>query len=274
MSKFFGLILLALAIAAALFLSTNAGDITSLKFGFPIFKLFSVDAPEVAPFVPSGIMPNDQSISTQKPVTISRVRNADSFSPYIEMVISANLSQNETADVTGWTVKSNTNKSFTIPSAQGIYSFGGAQSDIKLRAGDKVHFYSGFGPKGNFRLNKCMGYIEDTSPFTPSLEKNCPSISRSEIQGFSSSCQDYLISLDDCENPLANPLVPFEDNACREFLSKLNYVGCVEKYGADKDFLSRDWMVWMGDQINIFDFTHDKIQLLDKKGVVVDEYVY
>ncbi|MEK9170479.1 MAG: hypothetical protein AAB674_02420 [Patescibacteria group bacterium] len=274
MDKFFGLILLAVAIAGLLFLSTNAGDVTSLKFGLPGFKFFSVQAPEIPTFVPSGMMPADQSISTQKPVTITKIKNSDSMSPYIEMVISANLSQNETIDVTGWTVKSNTNKFFTIPAAQEIYSFGGAQGDIKLRAGDKIHFYSGFGPKGNFRLNKCMGYVEDTSSFTPFFEKNCPSISRSEIQGFSSSCQDYLESLDNCENPLANPPVPFDDNACHEFLRKLNYVGCVEKYGTDKDFLSRDWMVWMGDQMNIFDFVHDKVQLLDKKGNIMDEYIY
>ena len=67
---------------------------------------------------------------------------------------------------------------------------------------------------------------------------------------------------------MANPPVPFDDNACHEFLRKLNYVGCVEKYGTDKDFLSRDWMVWMGDQMNIFDFVHDKVQLLDKREIL------
>ena len=270
MAKYFGLILLIAAVASVLYLISNADNLLNSKFNIPGLKLPSVSLPEFTSLPKAS----DTSISTQKLVRINSLRGANSYNSYTELTISADLPQDEAIDITGWKVRGNNESFFTVPQAKEVYSFGGLEGDIKLRNGDLVHFYSGFGPKGNFHLNKCMGYIEEFTNFVPSFPKICPYISRSEIQSFSGSCQDYLLSLNACENPLANPPVPFEDNACHAFLSKLNYVGCVEKYQGDGDFLSRDWMVWMGNQMDIFDFTHDKIQLLDKSGNVVDEYVY
>jgi hypothetical protein len=48
----------------------------------------------------------------------------------------------------------------------------------------------------------------------------------------------------------------------------------VAKYRNDLDFSTNEWRLWAGNQINIFDSTHDKVQLIDKFGKVVDEYTY
>ena len=267
-TQFLGLLFLILAVAGGVYVATNYTGLINLKIPVPVM---------VNPLPASSALPagNQNYISgsganpvleNQKPVKIGYIRS-------LEVGLYANLAKGEFRNITGWTIKSNKG-SFIIPQAQEVYSFGGAQGNINLQSGDKISFYPTNGPKGNFRLNKCAGYIEEISPFTPSLPKTCPYISRSEITNFSGACQEYILSLRSCQEPSANPPIPLNDDACRNFLRKLNYVGCVEKYGKDSDFLSGDWRVWIGDQLNIFDPLHDKVQLLDRAGKVVDEYTY
>ena len=275
-SQFLGLILLIAAVAAGVYLVNNYADLLNLRIEVPVTV-----RPVAIPTTGLGSQPapipvfNETlpSFTSGKALRITSVRQPNSFNPFLEVVLSSSLNRGETIDITGWTVKSNKG-SFRIPQAQEVYSFGGAIGDINLRYGDRLYFYSGFGPKGNFRLNKCLGYVEESSPFTPSLPKNCPVISRSEIAGFSGACQDYVRSLRTCEQPVANPPVPLDDSACHNFLNNLNYVGCVEKHKNDSDFLQNEWRAWLGGQINIFDPLHDKIQLFNGAGKVIDEYIY
>ena len=276
-SQFFGLMLLILAVAAGIYVSTNYTDLVNLKIPVPVtVRPLSVPAAGIggaSSVSPAPVNIGSSVLAERKLVRITSIRQPTSFNSYLELVFSSGLNQNETLNITGWAVKSNQG-SFVIPQAQEIYSFGGAQNNINLRYGDRVNLYSGIGPKGNLRLNKCLGYLEDVSSFAPSLPRNCPYVSRSEITGYSGACQNYILSLRTCQNPAANPPVPLDDDRCHNFLSKLNYVGCVEKYGRDQDFLQNEWRIWLGDQINIFDSLHDKIQLLSQKGEAVDEYVY
>ena len=266
-----------LAVAVGLYAVTNYQGLLQLKIPIPLSF-------QPLPLSPrSGLAPlSTESASYFSPVSektsektarILSVRTPSSFSSYAEVVVWSNTSGNETVNVTGWTVKSNKG-SFAIPQAQEEYSFGGSPSDIRLGSGNRVAIYSLEAIKGNFRLNKCLGYIEDVSPFLPALPRTCLYISRSEVNHLSGACQDYVLSLRTCQQPAANPPVPVDDSNCHDFLRKLNYVGCVEKYRRDADFLSSEWRVWLGNQANIFDPLHDKIQLIDKTGKVVDEYTY
>lgn len=268
-----GIILLIAAVATGLYVSTHYMQLTSFKVSLPQ-SLHLVNAPLQLSVAPSPSADSQVNTDQQKPVSISYINPVSDSSPYMEMVLNSNAGPLQVTDVTGWMIKSRTGKSFTIPKAQETYSFGGDQTDIILKSGDTVHLYSGSGPKGNFRMNKCMGYLEDQSPFTPSIQMSCPVIQKSETVNFTSECQDYVASLKACENPNANPPVPISDTGCFEILRKLNYVGCVERYGKDADFTSGEWWAWMDDQMNIFDPVHDKVQLLDKKGNVIDEHTY
>lgn len=269
-SQFIGVIFLVLAVAGGVYVASHYNGLINLKIPIPVIvnRLPASSKPLSGNNKYISYTGNNSNsvLENQKPVKIGYIRS-------LEVSLYANLVKGESVNITGWTIKSNKG-SFAVPQAQEVYSFGGAQGNINLQSGDKVSFYPTNGPKGNFRLNKCTGYIEEISPFTPSLPKTCPYISRSEINGFSGACQEYALSLRSCQEPSANPPIPFNDDACRNFLRKLNYVGCVEKYGKDSDFLSSDWRVWLGSQLNIFDPLHDKVQLLDRFGKVVDEYVY
>ncbi|MBI4991788.1 MAG: hypothetical protein HZB99_01050 [Candidatus Harrisonbacteria bacterium] len=273
MQQFFGLLLLIAAISVLFYVSNHP---ELIKFDIPVSRTVRISTP-TPPTTPSYLdttVPKEIPIlQTSKTVRISAIRQPSSYAPYLEVSLYSNLNNGEIIDITGWTIKSNYG-SFTIPRAQERYSFGGQENGINFRFGDRVYLYSGFGPKGSFRLNKCMGYIEDRAPFTPPVPRNCPYISRSEINNLSGLCQDYILSLKSCENPSSNPPIKIDDIACHNFLSKLNYTGCVEKYGQEQDFLSSEWRLWIGEQMNIFDPRHDRVQLLDIKGQVVDEYSY
>ena len=276
-SQFIGLILLILAVATGLYAVNNYSDLLNLRIEVPVtVQPISVDsAPDFEYEVEFPAKEDIEPIfESRKPaVRIDSIRQPNTFNRYLTFRLSATLPADQTIDITGWKVKSNQG-SFTIPQAQEIYSFGGTQDDIRLRNRDQVYIYSSTATKGNFRINKCLGYIEDRAPFIPSIPKSCPRISRSEISNFGGECQDYLLSLRSCENPSANPPVPLNEAACHRFLRDLNYVGCVEKYRNDTNFLNNEWWIWMGGQIKIFDPAHDKVQLLDTEGNLVDEYSY
>lgn len=279
MTKYFLLILLILAIGTAVYLTTHykllEKFVAGLKFPVP-----SILRPGFAPTSPGsrGTVADFPTASTTREATrravrVSSVMPASGFGDSVEIALSADLSSGEMVNITGWTIKSNKGF-FKIPKAQEAYSFDRIETDIWLKNGERVRIFSGVSTKGNFRLNKCTGYLENTSPSTPSLPRNCPAVNRDEISGFSGACQDYISSLNSCENPLLNPPVPLDDNACHEFLRQLNYVGCVERYGKDSDFLSSEWRVWVGNEMRVMDSRHDKIQLLDARKSLIDEYVY
>lgn len=279
MEKFIGLILLAFAVAAGIFIFSREGGLSKLAAPYTVklepysyrqrYSDAGADQPSGSDYSSYG----QSEIENRKLLTISSFRPANSYVSYSEIVLDSNLNSGETADITGWIIKGE-HGSFTIPRAQEVFSSGGVEGNIVARSRDAIYLYSGFGPKGNFRLNKCLGYIEDVAPFTPPLPKDCPQISWSEMQRFGGYCRDYISSLDTCQTPNANPPVPLEDTACHAFLRDLNYVGCVANHRNDQDFRSNEWRVWMGDQMNIFDPIHDRIQLWDKSGKLVDEYIY
>lgn len=184
-------------------------------------------------------------------------------------------------NITGWKVKSN-RLEFIIPQAVEIYQPSGVQtdSDIVLNTNNYVSIYSGTSANNkNMRLNKCSGYLENNFDFTPLLPQNCPTVykNRYEITHLSGQCQTYLFSLGSCKPidiAFYNSLTgTSEGNDCRAYLNTVGtYGSCFEKYKRDKDFLSNEWKIWVGE--NILDSQHDRVNLFDKDGLLVSDYVY
>lgn len=280
MNKFLGVLFILLITAALIFTFFKGTKwLKSINFILPnesFIKNLSSYPPkkEVKKSPVGGFSTTEvEKIEKKELVRISFVRPMNSFRSYTELSLYANLNKDEKVNISGWTIKTNKD-SFKIPQAQDIYDSAGAEEDIILRSGEKVLMYSLPKLRGNFRLNKCIGYIEDAAPLTPSLSQSCPEISRSEIASLSGLCQNYIRSLSSCENPSANPPVPFNDSACHDFLSKLNYAGCVAKYKNDAGFRLKEWRLWLGPSMNIFDGFHDKVQIFDGNGSLISEYVY
>ncbi len=199
-----------------------------------------------------------------------------------EIKISSNLSNNEKVNISGWRIKSN-NGEIVIPQAVNVYNPSGfsPQEDIVLSTNNYVNIYLSVNPVNkNFRLNKCVGYLQNTYVFNPPLPQNCPSPSRSEISYLSGQCQSYILSLWGCMVPDKDSESFYtsiggsskEEVDCRAFLDTINQNGCFQKYRWDNDFLSNEWRVWV--RQHILDSQHDRVLLFDKQGLLVDEYTY
>jgi len=179
-----------------------------------------------------------------------------------------------TIDITGWQIKSRNGGEY-IPQAIDVYDPSGLTppSDIVMKNGDYVYLYSSSAPF-NLRLNECIGYIAQVANFEPALPRDCPYVDYSQLQNFSGACQNYIESIGNCEAPnLNSPSVPRNDYSCVDYLNThFTYRSCFQDHSADPNFLSNQVWVWMGS--NVIDQYHDRVLLLDKNGLLVDEYTY
>lgn len=216
-----------------------------------------------------------------KKIKISSVSYSSYSNNPTTIKLTANLQKEESVDITGWTVKSN-KQSFVIPKAVEAYEWGVAQtdSDIVLKTSHTVNIYSNTSAVGkNLRLNKCIGYLENSFDFSPALTQSCPSpLLRTDYTHLSGQCQSYLLTLTGCKEVSTSMYNSFpgtdEGNACRTFLNSIsaNYSGCYNKHRWDTDFFSNEWRAWVNQ--NILDSQHDRVRLFDINGQLVDEYYY
>ncbi len=107
------------------------------------------------------------------------------------------LEKEEGVNVTSWLIKGRRGGQH-IPKAVEVYDPSGltVESDIVLKKGETLNIYTSTSAIGrNLRLNKCIGYLQNTSKFVPALPKDCPRPNRSEVQNFSSRCCLSMITL-------------------------------------------------------------------------------
>lgn len=186
-----------------------------------------------------------------------------------------NLGEKESVNVTGWSIRGNTG-SYFIPQAVKLYDPSGLalEGDLYLRSGEVVNVYSAASAVGkNFRINKCMGYLGQTTNFEPPLYTNCPYVDQRDIAHLSGECQNYILSLGGCRLPDDNPPISIRDYRCLDYLDDFNYRGCFDKHKNDADFLSNEWRVWIGNA-QFLDPLHDQVRLYDRRGLLVDEQLY
>ncbi|MFA6354422.1 MAG: hypothetical protein WCX12_01905 [Candidatus Paceibacterota bacterium] len=226
--------------------------------------------------IPEGFTKEDLSPNAGK-VRIGSISGGWSGS-YGQISLISGIMGDTKIDITGWQIKGRTGL-FYLPKAVPFYSPSGldAPTDIILGKGEIVNIYSSASAIGiNLRLNKCLGYIENTNHFTPTLPKSCPRPidEVSGVYNFSSKCQDYVTSLGSCSFPNISQLWLQNSNeyACRSFLESINYKGCFDKHRSDSNFLSNEWRVWAGSKF--LDPRHDRVLLFDAKGLLVDSATY
>jgi hypothetical protein len=177
-------------------------------------------------------------------------------------------------DITGWQIKSKNSGEY-IPGAVNFYDASGlaGATDIYMKEGDLVYIYSSSAPF-NLRLNKCIGYVANVAKFVPALPLSCPYVDPAAIQNFTGACQNYIQSIGGCQSPnMTSSQIPKNDYACQDYLQNhFTYKSCLSDHQKDPDFLSNEVRVWTGG--NVVDQYHDKVELLDKKGLLVDLYTY
>lgn len=233
---------------------------------------------EPAPVPPPGFTASQLSPFYQK-VRIGGVNRGFGFNGISSIYLSVS-DLREAVNVTGWLIRSNKGTILTIPKAIADYKpvSSPVESDIILNPGDYLNIYDTVTSFGfNLRLNKCTGYLNNNFDFDPELPRACPFVERSEIVSLSGKCQSFILSLGGCRQPTADELNSFSnESACISYLNTVNYGNCYNRYRSDADFFSREWRISMGRNFNAanLDSQHDRILLFDKRGLLVDEYIY
>ena len=257
-----GLLFLVIGIIALVFIYNNFGPLFK---GGGLTNIFSVRAKKTD----MDSISDDRQMS----VRISSLRPGGHFLGSRYGFINLINQSNSSINITGWKIEANSG-SFYINQAVKIYDPSGlsVESDIVLQPRDQVSIFTNSSANGkNFLINKCMGYLQNTVGFEPSLPKLCPAIDRSEIIELSGVCQNYLLSFRNCKVPGSGDSVG-NDFACAEKLKEISYRGCFEKHQNDPDFLTNQWYVWGSG--GILDPYHDIVRLVDNDGFIVSDYIY
>jgi len=215
-----------------------------------------------------------------KQVRISGVNPPDYFGDTNSEITISTDNLKSPVLVTGWIIRANLGGSVEIPRAISDFSPYGVnrESDIILKPGEYIRMYSWKSANGkNFRLNKCMGFLNQQISFSPSLPEECPSIAQDKrIITFTGACQDFLRSLPSCKLPSANDLNRYtgpNDVECRRIADQYTFGNCYDTNREKPDFFSKEWRTWLNGGMQ-FDPKHDRLILYDKQGLVVDEYIY
>ncbi len=187
--------------------------------------------------------------------------------------------EDQLINITDWTIKTKRD-TITIPRAvRGLRHpfLSNYNSNIELGYGGELIISSNLSSQGvDFQINKCTGYLDQSSQFYPSLDEDCPYLNESEYSHLKSTCRDFINDLDRCELPdYSDDFAVSSDSECTSFLTeKFNYNQCYLDYYQEVDFFENEWRVSLSKSIDIFDNVSDTIILYDENGLKVDEYFY
>jgi hypothetical protein len=213
---------------------------------------------------------------------VSSASSSDPKSEYVRIYVAQNAGG--PVDITKWSLESGATYNGaliprgTITPTSGVIN---PTQDILLYPGDSAYIISGESPiGGSFRVNKCIGYLANFQPFTPSLPDNCPSASDelSSLYGtpyiHDPSCIDYANTLPRCQTAVP-PQSANLSLTCRSFLENhLNYNGCLTSHQNDPDFAGNTWYIYLGLTTHLWRQTHEVVELLDPQGRTVDAFNY
>lgn len=259
-------------------------------FSIPRVAVQSPPAPSAgkptpsAPALPPGVSPYRARVAIagvqrfreeadQEYVTIRHQGSGGFFSR------SGERKSQEPIVVTGWRIES-LRSSGVIPRAFNIPEIDAAEQDILLPPGGEVIIVSGTPSyQRNFRENACVGYLNQSHRFTPSLSGSCPDSRRDRslllARGFNGACIDAIQAVPACRTPQGPFTAALIKSECIDYLNQnFSYVGCAKNFRDEKDFLRNTWRVFLGRPTKLFDPRHDRVTLRDGQGLLVDEFEY
>ncbi len=184
----------------------------------------------------------------------------------------------ELIPIGGWTLGSEKRRtSFIIPSEaheipnHALYEY---KAPIAAGAKRKIVIFSGKSPSGiNFRLNKCIGYLNAYYKFTPVLPATCPRSNQEEVKKLSSYCQKTIAGISSCKEPNLNDILI--DPECRDYMKeRFSYSQCVAREYTYFDFLLDEWRVYLNQSAEIWPNEADAIVLRDANGLLVARFQY
>lgn len=192
-----------------------------------------------------------------------------------EISLSAAYSQNGSIDITGWKIKSLQRGETIIGKGLALPQFSSFLSDVRINSGHSVKIIAGTSPLlSDFQINGCFGWLNGVYNIDSSLNY-CPLVQLSDLTGFGldSACQDLILNSGSCRAP-ADTVLNSYSRECRLWVEQnLNYNACVKKHMTESDFY-KGWQIYTGNNNLFFDPLHDRLELRDQAGLLVDSYEY
>ena len=249
----------------------------------------SVYNPNGQPATPSPKKPSENNENNQQEennqeeenkkilgeIKIYSVSDKNYYHPAI-ITLKYRLKYKEKVNISGWKIKARMGE-IKIPQAVEKYQSSRDPKDIILEGSGTIYLISDQNPLGrnkNFRLNKCMGYLKNYNEFYPSFYVSCPRPDQKEISLLNPWCQEFVFDLSRCEIPnYSNEPKIAGDPKCVSFLkNNFSYSSCFNNYNQNEDFLKDYWYLYI--KTEIAHELHDTVSLYDKKGELIDEYIY
>lgn len=164
--------------------------------------------------------------------------------------------------------------------------------DIVLQAGERAIVTTG--SMGNltpytivsFKENICSGYIDALPDYTffPPLTQNCPRpYNEPGIQNLDSTCRQVVENFSTCQTPKFGGKDEQGQNcpdcingkllssSCSAFVREhFSYQGCLINHGNDRDFLSRNWRIFLGRGWELWAKDYESIELFDRFGQLLN----
>jgi hypothetical protein len=217
--------------------------------------------------------------------SISGLHGTDPSKEYV--ILSTNLKKNETVKITGWYLKSEITGYYAVIGKSALlpFPFAKTESDVFLQQKDRVILTKGFSPINiSFRTNKCTGYFEEDRTFTPSLSLQCPRPKDEDLPTFSSDydrndeCVNIIERISRCttvDSEFIRDLPDTVPSACKTYITtQINYNTCVALHFNDVDFPGNEYRLYLNKFGPLWRKTHDKINLHDENGLIVDTVSY
>ena len=210
-------------------------------------------------------------------VNLSYIPGSSSYSGYIDISSSYNLGQS--VRVTGWKIRSTVtgNEQF-IGTAVNLPQYDPATGrDVVLPPSGRVVVSQISSPIGlSFRVNKCVGFFEQNTNFTPILSNSCPAVSLPPLSNeFNSVCLNYIERFPRCEVPYEYDFPEALTSSCRNYLlTQISYNQCVARHKSDIDFYKNEWRVYSPSSRFLWLDRRETLQLIDSGGKIVDTYTY
>jgi len=201
--------------------------------------------------------------------------------------IYTDLDKNESINITGWYLKSETTGYYALVDKASLlpFPFAKTESNVVLNRGDRVYLIKGFSPIGiSFRTNKCTGYFEENRTFSPNLSLQCPLAIDENLPKFSSvydrndECLDLIENVSRCttrDSRFTRDLPDTVLSTCKEYLTtQINYNSCVANHFDDTDFPGNEYYIYLNKFGPLWREKREKINLYDQNNLVVDTIEY
>ncbi len=213
-------------------------------------------------------------------VNISSARIESSSRPSL-ITLKANIKDNETINITNWSIEGSRGKIIIPQGVEKYYHYYNSYTneDIFIKKGDKIYLSAGYNPLGkekNFRFNKCMGYLTSSFDFPITVSKSCPRPTKQDVSHLEPCCQQFILGFRRCEIPDYSENVNVRgDKECIEYMNEnLNNRACFMNHSQDKDFLGNAWHIYLDGKDIVANDCYDTFYLKDQNGLVIDVYSY